>query len=70
MGRIPNTELFAAQLNLDKGGYIVADENTHTNIPGVFAVGDVRTKDLRQVVTAVADGAVAIHQAEEFLNAK
>ena len=49
---------------LDKSGYIVADESTRTNLPGVFAVGDVRTKALRQVVTAVSDGAVAVHYAE------
>ena len=67
VGRIPNTALFAAQLELDAGGYIVAGEDTCTGIPGVYAVGDVRTKTLRQVVTAVADGAVAAHQAEEYL---
>ena len=44
-----------------------ADETTRTNLPGVFAVGDVRTKPLRQVVTAVADGAVAVYYAEEYL---
>lgn len=59
--------LYAARAGLDKGGYIVAGENTATNIPGVYAVGDVRTKLLRQVVTAVADGAMAVHMAEEFL---
>ena len=67
VGRIPNTELFASQLDLDKSGYIIAGEDTCTKIPGVYAVGDVRTKSLRQVVTAVADGAVAAHQAEEYL---
>ena len=55
------------QLELDEAGYIVADETTRTNIPGVFAVGDVRTKALRQVVTATADGAVAAHFADEYL---
>ena len=55
------------QLELDKGGYIIAGESTETNIPGVYAVGDVRTKKLRQVVTAVADGAMAVHMAEEYL---
>ena len=70
VGRIPNTELFASQLELDSAGYIVAGEDTCTGIPGVYAVGDVRTKALRQVVTAVADGAVAAHQAEEYLNTK
>ena len=67
VGRKPVTELFSDQLELDKGGYILAGESTKTNIPGVFAVGDVRTKFLRQVVTAVADGAVAVHMAEEYL---
>ena len=70
VGRIPNTELFASQLELDNAGYIVAGEDTCTGIPGVYAVGDVRTKALRQVVTAVADGAVAAHHAEEYLNTK
>ena len=67
VGRKPATELFSGTLELDKGGYIVADETTRTNIPGVFAVGDVRTKLLRQVVTAVSDGAMAAFMAEEFL---
>ncbi len=67
VGRSPATELFAGQLELDDGGYILADETTRTNIPGVFAVGDVRTKAVRQVVTAAADGAVAAHFAEEYL---
>ena len=67
VGRKPNTELFAGQLTLDEGGYVVADETTRTSIEGVYAVGDVRTKALRQVVTAVGDGAVAAHFAEEYL---
>ena len=67
VGRKPVTEFLGDQLELDKGGYILAGESTKTNIPGVFAVGDVRTKFLRQVVTAVADGAVAVHMAEEYL---
>ena len=66
IGRKPATELFG-ELALDGAGYIVADETTKTAIPGVFAVGDVRTKALRQVVTAVSDGAVAAHFAEEYL---
>ena len=64
---LPATALAAGQLSLDKGGYIVAGETTETSVPGVYAVGDVRTKPLRQVVTAVADGATAVHMAEEFL---
>ena len=67
VGRKPATELVKGQLELDSSGYVVADETTRTNLPGVFAVGDVRTKPLRQVVTAVADGAAAVHMAEEFL---
>ena len=67
IGRKPASEIVAGQLDLDEGGYIVADESTRTNIPGVYAVGDVRTKPLRQVVTAVGDGAVAVHFAEEYL---
>lgn len=67
VGRKPVTEFLEGQVELDKGGYIVADESTRTSIPGVFAVGDVRTKVLRQVVTAVADGAVASHYIDEYL---
>ena len=69
IGRSPVTGLFAEDLETDAGGYLMADETTRTGIPGVFAVGDVRTKQVRQVVTAVADGAVAVHYAEEYLAA-
>ena len=67
VGRNPATEIFTELLK-DQNGYIVADESTKTNIDGVFAVGDVRTKVLRQVVTAVGDGAVAAHFAEEYIS--
>jgi len=67
VGRVPATELVKNQLDLDASGYVIADESTKTNLPGVFVVGDVRTKVLRQVVTAVADGAMAAHHAEEYL---
>ena len=67
VGRKPSNELVKEQVEVDPAGYILADESTRTNIPGVFAVGDVRTKALRQVVTAVADGATAVHYAEEYL---
>ena len=67
LGLLPATALAAGQLSLDKGGYIVAGETTETSVPGVYAVGDVRTKPLRQVVTAVADGAVAVHMAEKYI---
>lgn len=70
IGRKPATEVFEGQLELDKNGYIVADETTKTNIPGVFAVGDVRTKILRQVITAASDGAIAAHFAEEYILAE
>ena len=66
IGRQPVTDLVEGQLELDRG-YIVAGEDTRTNIPGVYAIGDVRTKEVRQIVTAVADGAVAVHAAEGFL---
>lgn len=67
IGRAPATEIFRGQLALDPGGYIVADETTRTSLPGVFAAGDVRTKAVRQIVTAAADGAVAAFYAEEYL---
>lgn len=68
IGRKPATEFLTGQLTLDQNGYISADETTRTEIPGVFAVGDVRTKALRQVVTAVSDGANAAYFAEEYLS--
>ena len=67
-GRKPATDFVKDTVNLDQNGYIIADETTKTNIEGVFAAGDVRTKALRQIVTAVSDGAVAVHFAEEYLN--
>ena len=67
IGRSPATDLLKGAVGLDPNGYIVAGESTETNVEGVFAVGDVRTKALRQVVTAVADGATAVHYAEEYL---
>ena len=67
IGRVPSTELFKDVLKTDAFGYIEADETTRTSIPGVFAVGDVRTKPLRQVVTAVGDGAVASKYIEEYI---
>ncbi len=70
IGRTPETKLFENQIELDKMGYIVAGENTKTNIDGVFAVGDVRTKQVRQIVTAAADGAVASYQIEDFLKCR
>ena len=67
IGRQPETKLFRGQLELDEQGYLVADETTRTSQPGVFVAGDVRTKAVRQIVTATADGAVAAYMAEEYL---
>lgn len=67
VGREPVTDIFKEHINLDSNGYVIADETTKTNVDGVFAAGDVRTKTLRQVVTAASDGAVAAHFAEEYL---
>ena len=67
IGRKPATELLKNQVELDANGFVKADESTKTNIDGVYVVGDIRTKSLRQVVTAVSDGAVAVHTAQEYL---
>lgn len=68
IGRRPATEIFGTALPLDSAGYIIAGESCETGISGVYAAGDVRTKELRQVVTAASDGAVAAHMAEEYLS--
>lgn len=68
VGIQPNTELFRGMMELDKSGYICAGEEGNTSIPGVFAAGDVRTKQLRQVITAAADGANAVTSVEHYLN--
>ena len=67
IGRKPATAFLGGALELDENGYVIADESTKTSVPGVYAIGDVRAKALRQVVTAAADGAVAVHFAEEYL---
>jgi len=67
VGILPNTEMFKDNLKMDEGRYIVAEEDGKTNIPGVFAAGDVRTKMLRQIVTAASDGANAVTSAQEYL---
>lgn len=67
IGLDPNTKLLDSQIDLDAMGYIVTDENMQTNIPGVFAAGDVRQKLLRQIVTACADGAIAATAAEKYI---
>lgn len=68
IGRSPTTALLNGAIPLDAQGYIIADESTRTPIDGVFAAGDVRTKTLRQIVTAVSDGAVAASAAEEYIS--
>lgn len=70
IGMRPYTEFLEGELDVDGGGYIIADAMGKTTMPGVFAAGDVRTKELRQVVTAVADGANCAQAASEFLEAK
>ena len=67
IGRIPDTKLFEGQVSMDEAGYLIADESTCTSVPGVFAAGDARTKKLRQVITAAADGAMAAWSAEQYL---
>ncbi len=67
IGGVPNTDLFRGKIEMDAKGYILAKEDTATSVPGVFVAGDARSKPLRQIVTAVSDGAVAAQMAEEFL---
>ena len=68
VGMLPNTELLKNLVTLNEAGYVVAGEDCKTDVPGVFVAGDLRTKHLRQVVTAAADGATAIYEIEAFLN--
>lgn len=67
IGRVPSTGFLNNAVNLSESGHIIADETTRTNIEGVFAAGDIRTKSVRQIVTAVADGAAAAHFAGEYI---
>ncbi|MGI5918337.1 MAG: thioredoxin-disulfide reductase [Christensenellales bacterium] len=67
IGTVPHTEEVKSQVKTDAFGYIVTDSGMHTNLPGVFAAGDTVAKPLRQVVTAAADGAIAIYSAQEYL---
>lgn len=66
IGGIPQSSLVEGMVELDKG-YIVANENCETSQPGIYAVGDIRVKSLRQVITAAADGAIAVHAAEKYI---
>lgn len=70
VGYSPKTDLFKGKIELDKAGYILTDVDMKTNVEGVFGAGDVRQKSLRQVVTAVADGAIAAVQAEKYIDNK
>ena len=69
VGLAPDNQAFAGQLELDPAGYIKAGEDCRTNLPGVFAAGDTRTKEVRQIITAAADGAVAALGAANMINA-
>lgn len=68
VGMVPNSTIYKDVVATDDGGYIVASENCETNIPGVFAAGDIRTKQLRQIITAASDGACAITAVERYFN--
>lgn len=68
VGYLPNSETYKEVVATDAAGYIIAGESCETNVPGVYAAGDVRTKDLRQIITAAADGANAITAVEKYLN--
>ena len=70
VGIHPNTESFSGLVEMDDKGYIMAGENCETSVPGIFAAGDTRTKELRQVITAVADGANAVNSVQKYLIAK
>ncbi|MDD2332642.1 MAG: NAD(P)/FAD-dependent oxidoreductase, partial [Candidatus Cloacimonetes bacterium] len=67
VGILPNSELVESKIALDAAGFILTDQNMHTNIPGVYAAGDIRATVLRQVVTAVSDGAIAAWSAEKWI---
>lgn len=68
VGTIPYSDVFKGKIELDDYGYVLADEEMHTNVEGVYVAGDVRQKTLRQVVTAAADGAIAATQAEKYVD--
>lgn len=70
IGSVPSSDLFRSLVDLDHDGYILTNENMETSVRGIFAAGDVRKKPLRQVVTAVSDGAVAAISAQKYLHAK
>lgn len=67
LGQLPNSDVFEGVLNLDKNGYVLADENMQTNVPGVFSAGDINAKHFRQLTTAAADGTIAALMADRFI---
>jgi thioredoxin reductase (NADPH) len=69
IGYTPTSQIYEGKIDMERG-YILTDEEMRTNIPGVFAAGDIRKKTLKQVVTAVADGAIAAVQASEYIEEK
>lgn len=70
IGREPETKILHEALSMDKNGYLIADDSTLTSVPGVFAAGDVRTKEVRQITTAVADGTASAYSADKYLRAQ
>lgn len=70
IGFIPQTSVYEGKIEMDESKYIITDEDMRTNVPGVFAAGDIRKKSLRQVVTATADGAIAAVMAEKYIEEK
>ena len=68
IGRNPENQNFASIIDLDEKGYVIANEDCHTNVPGIFVAGDSRVKDLRQLVTATSDGAIAATEAIKYIN--
>lgn len=69
VGRIPENQNFASLIKLDDSGYVLAGEDCHTNVPGIFVAGDNRVKSVRQLVTAASDGAISATEAVKFINA-
>lgn len=70
IGKIPSGNIFKDLLNVTENGYIITDEDCHTNIDGIYAAGDIRKKRLRQLVTAASDGAIAAIEAIKYINKK
>ena len=68
VGRVPENQNFGSLVKLDESGYVIAGEDCHTNYEGIFVAGDTRTKALRQLVTATADGAMAATEAVKYIN--